>query len=791
MNRILQFYIIIFLTSLNSFAQSLGDYRSTGNANFVSSNNWQTYNGTSWISATIAPTSIPAGKNISILSGHTVTNSTANTTVVADILIFGILDITSDFNSASITINGTTGILKVKNAVKFYAYGDITVNANGTFNSNFNPGDSTLIVVYGNYNNNGITDFWKAEVLIVGNLTSPVTSTLQNNGNIVVGGNLIGQFDITGSGAGQIYYLDPNATVNLINASGGTITPSSNLTGESLTLQNLVLTMFGSCVASISTTWNGSSWSNGEPSISKSVVLAANFTGGNIVACSLKVNTGVSLTVNNNNFIQVRNDITNNGIISVEDGGSMIQINNSATYFSGNPISYKRKTTPLKQYDYTYWSSPVANPLLSQLATNSLFYSFNPSINNWVWQAGTTSMAKGAGYIGRSPSGLNYATPQIVETCFVGIPNNGDISIPIAKGTGAFNLIGNPYPSSIDIDLFLTDAANSGIVNGTVYLWTHNTVFTNNIYTTNDYAKYNFTGGIRTTSTFSGGVVPTGKIAAGQGFFIEASTALVSGTYNATFKNYMRILGNNNQFFRTSSPNVVNSNSISQGLEKHRIWLSLSNSQGAYNQMLVGYVKGATNELDVLYDGKTMPVGNVVSIYTILGNDDLSIQGKSLPFLESDIIPVAYSTTLNGELTISLDDFDGVFTSQNVYLSDKTTNTIHDLKNSPFTFVTTSGNFEERFELRFTNESLSTIIPTITDNDIKIITKNHQLEVISPAITISKIEVYDILGKLLFTQNDLNTNLFQTNTLQVSSQVLLVKVTLNNQYVFTKKTVLD
>jgi hypothetical protein len=275
-----------------------------------------------------------------MLSGHTVTNSIANTTVIADILIFGILHITSDFNSASITINGTFGILKVRNAVKFYAYGDITVNINGTLNSNFNPCDSTMIVVYGNYTNDGNTDFWKAEVLIVGNLISPVTSTLQNNGNIVVGGNLIGQFDITGSGAGKIYYLDPNATKNIINAGGNVITPSSNLSVESSTLQNLVTTLFGGCVSNISTTWNGSSWSNGEPSISKSVILAANFTGGNIISCSLKVNAGVSLTVNNNNFIQVRNNITNDGIICVEDGGSIVQINNSYTYFLGNPITF-------------------------------------------------------------------------------------------------------------------------------------------------------------------------------------------------------------------------------------------------------------------------------------------------------------------------------------------------------------------------------------------------------------------------------------------------------------------
>ena len=58
-------------------------------------------------------------------------------------------------------------------------------------------------------------------------------------------------------------------------------------------------------------------------------------------------------------------------------------------------------------------------------------------------------------------------------------------------------------------------------------------------------------------------------------------------------------------------------------------------------------------------------------------------------------------------------------------------------------------------------------------------------------MAITKVEVYDILGKLLFTQKELNTNLFQTNLLHLSQQVLLVKVSLNNQQIVAKKTVIQ
>jgi hypothetical protein len=70
------------------------------------------------------------------------------------------------------------------------------------------------------------------------------------------------------------------------------------------------------------------------------------------------------------------------------------------------------------------------------------------------------------------------------------------VPVTIQKGAGTMNLIRNPYPSAIDIDLFLTDPANAGIVNGTVYLWTHNTAISSSIpgnstynYTSDDYAS--------------------------------------------------------------------------------------------------------------------------------------------------------------------------------------------------------------------------------------------------------------------------------------------------------------
>ena len=40
-----------------------------------------------------------------------------------------------------------------------------------------------------------------------------------------------------------------------------------------------------------------------------------------------------------------------------------------------------------------------------------------------------------------------------------------------------FNMIGNPYPSAIDIEKYFD--ANSSVIDPTIYLWTHTTAFSN------------------------------------------------------------------------------------------------------------------------------------------------------------------------------------------------------------------------------------------------------------------------------------------------------------------------
>lgn len=603
-----------------------------------------------------------------------------------------------------------------------------------------------------------------------------------------------GSFVITNYNAAYTYSVSPSAGVAV---SGSTVTaPSGTYT---------VTATSGSCTSVASNnvvisqqptnTWNGTVWSNGTPTLAQKLVFSGNYSStGNVSGCTCTVTSG-SVVFNAGHTLTIANEVTVNpgGSLTFEDTASLLQTNDASV--NSGDIIYKRNTTPMKMYDYGYWSSPVSNATLSQLAGDSYFYSFNPSINNYVYQTAGTTMALGVGYLSRAPENLVYNPTLILQSTFVGTPNNGIISTPIVKSTATNNMIGNPYPSAIDIDLFITDPANSGIVNGTIFLWTHNTAIVNNNYSVNDYAKYNLTGGVKTASAaLSGGAVPTGKVAAGQGFFIEANTALANGTYSATFKNSMRISGNNNQFFRTNNSNTVNNSdggSVSQALEKHRVWLSISNDEGAYNEMLVGYIQNATNDFDVLYDGKTTVVGNPVSIFTTVGTTDLAIQAKALPFSTDDVVPFGIASTIDGELTITLENFDGLFDNQNVYLLDKVTGLYHDLKAANYTFSTANGTFNDRFELRYTTQTLGIDTPTVADDAIKVVSNHNGLSVYCAAANISKVEVFDVLGKQLYSKKNLETNALEAIQLQGVSQILLVKVTLENGQTYTKKTLIQ
>lgn len=585
--------------------------------------------------------------------------------------------------------------------------------------------------------------------------------------------------------------------VNTIANTTDTLTPAqmgaiTNVKYFRAVIQSGVCPLAYSVVESVAfptTVWNGTAWSNGLPDNTKRVVFAGNYTSsGDIQACSIEVQSGTVTVQANHNFI-VNNQIDVTGppattSIIFENNASLIQINDVA---NSGPITYRRNSTPMVTYDYTYWSSPVANQTFGSFSpnTNALrFYLWNTAIYNWSNVSTASTFTAGIGYIIRAPGILpfNAVTPTIYNGQFVGVPHNGDITVPIVvSGLNDRNLLGNPYPSAISADDFMDDPSNAGVVGGTIYFWTHNTPITNYQYTSNDYAIYNYTGGVGTQSATNSGInnsVPNGTIAAGQGFFMKCV-----GTGTATFKNSMRLLGNNTQFFRMSGVPLTQ---VTEN--KSRLWLELSNTEGGFKQLLVGYVPGATNELDTKFDGEVTEAGNPVSFYSVLNDKKLSIQGRALPFVNSDLIPLGYNAPSQDMYTVQLAMFDGFFEEQNVYLEDKLLNIIHDLKSEPYAFYTEPGVFESRFILRFTNETLG--VNPFTVNDVVVFKKEHQVTVLaSTNMILNKVTLFDMRGRQIASKENIQSNTTTFDNLMIANQVLLVQITDELGNSITKKIV--
>lgn len=508
--------------------------------------------------------------------------------------------------------------------------------------------------------------------------------------------------------------------------------------------------------------------------------------------------TSSALIIDQDKTLTVTNGITTvDNALSISNGGSLVQVtdvNNASANNNTGKIGVTRITQPMYKLDYTYWSAPVDGTTLhdlSPLTPANRYFSWNPTAvspaPNWaVITGGSETMSAGKGYIVRAPN--NYgadatlpASYQAYTGNFSGKPNNGIVNTPVSGSAteSVWNLIGNPYPSAIDAEKFLDDNA---ILDGTLYFWTHNTPLTGASgygYSSADYASWNGTGSTATaedteSNNFN---VPSGKIAAGQAFFVRG---VANGT--AVFNNSMREKGENMQFFR-SATNTTENNPI----EKSRVWLNLKGANNAFSQTLVGYITNATNDYDIRYDGESFG-GNLVTFYSINNSKKLVIQGRALPFTTTDEVPLGYKTTLTGTLIINIDDRDGQLANQTIYLKDNLLNVVHNLTDGPYNFTSTPGTYDDRFVLRYLpGENLDN--PTFEDqmNGLTIRKNNADIYINSSFENIDAVLIYDTTGRLLFEKEKCNTTSFKASNLTQSEQMLIVKVRLNNGGVVTKK----
>jgi hypothetical protein len=523
-----------------------------------------------------------------------------------------------------------------------------------------------------------------------------------------------------------------------------------------------------------STTWNGTTWSNGTPDSTLEAIIDGTYSGAAFDAKKLTVNSG-SMTITSGTMT-VQNEVINNaganGIV-FENDANLIQVNPVAN--QGNVV-VKRNSSPLLLFDYTLWSSPVSGQNLAAFSpltslSPNRFYIYDSASDKYTntvpvtLDPTTTNFTPGAGYLIRMPNTADAVTPTAYPGVFTGVPNNGDVPFTLSTaGIGGYNLVGNPYASPIN--LFTLQANNSTIIGNTFYMWRK----TNGVGTA--YCSYVPTSAIAGTYVSNGNaqspITFVGDIQIGQGFFVSALT-----TGPLVFKNGQRV-PNATSFFKTK-----------QVAAYDKVWLNATNTAGDFSQMAVTYFEGATQGLDA-FDGKYFN-DSAFAFTSNINGGEYTIQGRP-SFDVSDVVQLNFKTNVAGDYTIAIDHSEGVFaTGQDVYLVDSKTGTETNLKSSSYSFTAASGVDNARFSLKF-QKTLKIDTPAFNENSVTVYKNNGTLYINSGSVSIANVKVFDIQGRLIAEQKNVKANVTSVNNLK-ANQALIVQVISEDNTVVNKKVV--
>lgn len=526
-----------------------------------------------------------------------------------------------------------------------------------------------------------------------------------------------------------------------------------------------------------SATWNGTEWI-GTPSSSTPVTFTGNFSStADLAACSVLVTNNANVVINSGHNYTVQNAVTvdSGSTFTFNNNANLVQVNNVSN--TGN-IIMKRDTNPLKRLDYTIWSAPVAGQNLLAFSPSTLtnrFYTYNTATDaHSAVNPSSTSFATGLGYQIRVPNDHPISTPTTWTGTFTGVPNNGPYNVTISSAGNRYNMVGNPYPSPIDLTTFST--VNTSNIEGTIWFWRkENSIVTQGVWTT--WNAGTFVTIKSSSNPVSIGIDPTNfdDVARnGQGFLVKGK----EGITTLSFTNAMRVTNTSNQFFRTNASNL------------NRIWLNLTSASGHFSQQAIRYSEGGTNDIDRM-DAENINSSDVLftSLRSNLATETnkFTIQSRQYPFDVNDVVPLSVKVSTAGTYSIAIHQKDGLFQdgTQAIYLKDNLTNTETNLNNGSYSFVSDAGVFDTRFELKYVESALSNNQNNF-ENNVIVYQQNEIIHVNSSIEPIQNVKIFDIRGRLVHTADNINAT--STNVkLNIENQVVLMRITLINGAVITRK----
>ena len=463
---------------------------------------------------------------------------------------------------------------------------------------------------------------------------------------------------------------------------------------------------------------------------------------------SLTLNASTTLNISSGS-LTVAEAIVNNGSLTIANGANLRQTAVANTNSGSGTATVNRSSAALKRLDYTMWSSPVSgaqtlegfSPNTSR--TPNRFYTYNGG-TAFATIATTSTFEAGKGYLIRMPNdAANDATAFAGQ--FTGTLNNGTITVSGLASDNYYS-VGNPYPSTISATEFLNSNP------GTLYFWRKT-----NGAVGGAYATFNNVGA---AASGAGSETPNGTIQVGQGFIAKTGVA----ADQLVFTNDMRLGTTSTQFFKTKNTAV-----------KSRVWLDLTATGGLFSQALIGYLDGATLGVDNGYDGKYLSDSATdAALTSIVDGGEYTIQGRPA-FDVSDVVALGFKTGTAGDYTIAINKKDGALATQDVYLVDSKTGIETDLNAGSYTFNAAVGTDNTRFSLKY-QKTLKVIDATLDNNSVSVYQNNGAIYINSKSASIRSVKVFDVQGRLIAEQRNVNANTAVFSNLRAKNQLLIVNV---------------
>lgn len=569
-----------------------------------------------------------------------------------------------------------------------------------------------------------------------------------------------------------------------------------------------------------------------------------------LLTCNLSFS---QLSIRNDYYVFVNDEIVFvEDDINLNEANSRVYLRNEAQIIQGTGTTGNSGVGELSvyqeanvdEYEYNYWCSPIGsktnnsvnNPfgvsflndvtglVTSIPATIAHVSGYNSTSSPltiepyWIWKfiasdeysewihvENYTTLNPGEGFTMKGTSGSGAAQ----RYDFRGKPNNGTIAVNVLNNQ--FTLTGNPYPSAIDALAYIHDTENAAVITGTLHFWeqdpnvnshnlkdydggyatyTINAAGTIETYTPATFSTYNADGSINGAGSGSpSGKRPQRYIPIGQGFMVEGTA---TGTVKAknSHRYYEKESSINSEFFKTSNKKEKNKgfSVIPNDYKRFRLNIDFNNS---YTRQLVEtFHTSATLGFDYGLESE-INTADILKSDAYLSNNNHTYLAEALSFNETLKIPLTINVVKNMPLKIRIADIQNFNNNEAIYIHDIENDVFVNLKNQDFDINLEAGNYSNRFEITFSEASLTINDSTFEDFNIFQNNNNAVLKIYNPkSLNLKGFTLVDISGKLLINENIKSVKRhYKYSTRSLSDGVYVAKISLKNNQVFTKKIV--